>query len=151
MRRHEALLPLTHDHHHALVQVRRLRSAAKGSADERGAAAKGFLEFFYSDTIQHFREEEEVVFPLVVEDESMRTILEGVMVQHLFIHAAVRKLDAECEGGSPDPTTLLGLADTLERHVRFEEKVVFPEIQERVAKEAMDSIELAPRHRTLAG
>lgn len=150
MRRHESLTPLTHDHHHALVQVRRLRAAADGSDDDRRVVAMEFLEFFHSDTIPHFREEEEAVFPLVVEDGDMRGTLERVMMQHLRIHSLVGKLEAECEQASPEPGTLSKLAATLEHHVRFEEKVVFPLIEERAANAALESVLLRPRQRKVA-
>jgi iron-sulfur cluster repair protein YtfE (RIC family) len=145
MRRHDSLIPLTHDHHHALVQAKKLRTAAEGQDEGRLAASKEFLEFFHRDTIQHFREEEEVVFPMVVDEQDLRGTLERVMMDHLHIHALVRRLAAECEGGIPRTETLLELASTLEGHVRLEEKVLFPQIEERAGD--LESISLAQRRR----
>lgn len=34
MRRHDALIPLTHDHHHALAQTRRMRTCAESGDDQ---------------------------------------------------------------------------------------------------------------------
>lgn len=147
MRRHDALIPLTHDHHHALAQVRRLRVAAKAPGDERRAGAKHFLEFFSSDTIAHFREEEEVVLPLVVDAPEIKETLQRVMMQHLEIHARVRKLQSEYEAGAPAAETLLAIAAALERHVRFEEKVVFPLIEMILGRSGLADITLPPRHR----
>ena len=58
MKRDPSLVPLSHDHHHALVQARRLREGA-----EPGAS---FLRFFSEETIRHFCEEEERLFPALV-------------------------------------------------------------------------------------
>lgn len=67
MRRHDALIPLTHDHHHALARARRLRlAAASENGEEQRAAAEEFVEFFEGDSVLHFREEEEILFPLVI-------------------------------------------------------------------------------------
>lgn len=151
MRRHEPLIPLTRDHYHALVQVRRLRAAAEGSEDDRRTAAKQFLDFFHTDTIHHFREEEEVVFPLVVEAHDVREILERVMMEHLYIHALVNKLQAEFEEAVPTRDPLVTLASALENHVRFEEKVVFPLIEQRVGGPALEAVALRPRDRARAG
>jgi iron-sulfur cluster repair protein YtfE (RIC family) len=151
MKRHESLIPLPHDHHHTLVQVRRLRAAVEGSDADRLVAADEFLELFRTDTINHFREEEEVVFPLVVDDGDMRGALEQVMLEHLHVHALVRGLGAQRERGTVEPATLLRLATTLEGHVRFEEKVLFPQLQERVSPEALEGLALAPRERARAG
>ena len=70
MKRHRALIPLSHDHHHALVEARRLRRAA-GGADATGAA-RAFLRFFADESTRHFRDEEERLFPTVVDVEETR-------------------------------------------------------------------------------
>jgi iron-sulfur cluster repair protein YtfE (RIC family) len=148
MRRHDSLIPLTHDHHHALVQVKRLRAAASGSGEQKGAAATGFLSFFHDDTIHHFREEEEVVFPLVVEVDELRDVLERVMMEHLVIHSLVGKLTHEAEASGPTSDTLGRIATTLEDHVRFEERVVFPAIEEHAGGAGLEGVALRPRQRT---
>jgi iron-sulfur cluster repair protein YtfE (RIC family) len=147
MKRHASLIPLTHDHHYALAQVRKLKSAARRTDDDRRSAAKLFLEFFHADTIQHFREEEELVFPLAVEAAEVRGTLERVMMHHLHIHALVHQLHMESEEGDPTSETLARLAATLERHVRFEEKVVFPMIETIVGGSSLDAISLRARVR----
>ena len=45
MKRHPALVALSHDHHHALVEARRLRRAAAAD-NEPAAAAAAFRRFF---------------------------------------------------------------------------------------------------------
>lgn len=45
-RRHEALLPLTHDHHHALAQARRLRELRVDDASGVRRAADDFVNFY---------------------------------------------------------------------------------------------------------
>lgn len=150
MRRHEALIPLTHDHHHALVQVRRLRSAADGAEGARRAAAEGFLEFFHEDTIGHFRDEEEVVFPLVAGVAELREPVDRALAEHVAINVLVRRLAGETNDGAPQAGTLREIAGTLERHVRFEEKELFPLIEERAQHGALEAVHLAPRNRDRA-
>lgn len=146
MKRHSALIPLTHDHHHALTQVRKLRLAAKGTDDDRLGKAKQFLDFFHTDTLKHFREEEEVIFPFVADVAEAREALERVMIQHLQIHSLVHSLKGEVEEGISRPETLLRIAGRLEEHIRFEEKVVFPLIESIVGAD-LGSVTLAPRER----
>ena len=67
MKRHRALIPLSHDHHEALVAARRLRHGA--DAPEPIAAATAFLAFFAASAVPHFREEEELLFPRVADAE----------------------------------------------------------------------------------
>ena len=64
MKRHPALVGLSDDHHHELVQARRLLAAAGGGADDRLEAGAAYVDAFFRDTVEHFRREEETVFPL---------------------------------------------------------------------------------------
>lgn len=129
MKRHDSLIPLTHDHHHALAALRRLRLAADKGAEDRAAQTAEFLEFFRTDTIAHFRVEEEEVFPLIVDAPEANGTLEQVLVEHLRIHAAVRSLREELDGGAPTSGAMTRVASLLENHIRFEEKIVFPIIE----------------------
>ena len=68
MKRHPALIPLSRDHHDGLVQAVRLRrAAADGDASARLAAAREFVEFFRNEERVHLRDEEEELFPLLVD------------------------------------------------------------------------------------
>ena len=148
MKRHEALIPLTHDHHHALAEVRKLRMAAEGAEADRKERSRRFLDFFRDDTLTHFREEEERVFPLVVEFPEARANLARVMLEHLQIHAAVSRLEGELGHGTSSAKAMLGVAGLLESHVRFEEKTLFPQIESLVGGSDLGTIRLSPRNRT---
>jgi hemerythrin-like domain-containing protein len=145
-KRHDSLIPLTHDHHHALAQARRLLLGAEGSPEDRTIAAKGFVAFFETDTLTHFREEEETVFPLVVTQPSAEPILARAMIDHLRLHALVHDLKETLDTGAPSGRTLRRIADLLEKHIRFEEKEVFPMI-ERLSGGVLDDLILAARIR----
>jgi iron-sulfur cluster repair protein YtfE (RIC family) len=95
MKRHPSLIPLSHDHHHALVEARRLRRAAEAGDDERRAAVAEFLRFFSSETIRHFRTEEELVFPLLVgQDGDGSELLVRALLEHQRIHALAARSSA---------------------------------------------------------
>ena len=54
MKRTPELRTLSEDHHHGLVQARRLRRAAEADeAEPAEAAVKGFLDFWQKDTALH--------------------------------------------------------------------------------------------------
>ena len=148
-RRHDRLIPLTHDHHHALAHARRLRIAAEADPGERRAAAVKFVDFFERDAVTHFREEEEVLFPLVVHATEVETFLVRALLEHVRIHALVDRLRREVDGRLVSAEVLLELAAAFEEHIRFEEKVLFP-LVERLAGSSLDGIELAERQRSEA-
>lgn len=149
MRRHDALIPLTHDHHHALARARRLRRAADGEdTAEQLDAAREFLRFFSEHTLLHFREEEEELFPLVVDEEGAPTdLLTRILLEHVRLHRLVHRLEAEVEGAHPTPETLREIGDTLKAHIRTEENELFPAIEGIVADSELQTIRLAERHR----
>ncbi|HSC93180.1 MAG TPA: hemerythrin domain-containing protein [Gaiellaceae bacterium] len=142
MRRHPALVPLSHDHHHELVRARSLRRAAAAAEEERLAAAETFLEFFGSETLRHFRDEEESLFPLLGLDhpEVVRALRE-----HAEIHGEVRRLRALVAGGEVAPEALEGLGRLVETHVRWEERELFELIQEAVPAPRLEALALPER------
>lgn len=146
--RDEALMPLTHDHHHALAAARRLGLAAGADGPERRERAEDFISFFQRDTLQHFREEEEEVFPLIVGETEAAEALKQVMIEHLQIHAVVASLQHELEAGEPTATTMESVATLLQSHIRFEEKVVFPLVETLADRDALGQVALAERDRT---
>ena len=132
MKRHQALIPLSHDHQHALVEAQRLRRAAD-RADDPSGAATAFLRFFRSSSVPHFREEEEAFFPLVIDVEEARDVVVQALLDHQRMYALVTALEA----GSDIRATMRELGELLEAHVRLEERALFPLI-ERVATATLD-------------
>jgi iron-sulfur cluster repair protein YtfE (RIC family) len=144
-RRHDGLMPLTHDHHHALSHARRLRLSAAGDERARLRQAKEFLAFFHSDALEHFREEEEVVFPLGVGDESALPLLGQTVIEHMKIHALVTRLSVEVAAGRVFPESAIELAGALSAHIRREENEVFPLLEEIVPEDKLRAISLRER------
>ena len=148
MKRHDGLIPLTHDHHHALAQARRLERAATGDASERLLQAREFIRFFENDTLAHFREEEERLFPLVIDEEEAQPVLSQAMLEHVGIHRLVNGLRSSVARGDISSASMTCLAQALSVHIHLEEKVLFPMI-ERLVPQELDDVSLRPRVRGL--
>lgn len=148
MKRHEALIPLTHDHHHALAAAKRLDQAAAAGGTELESEARSFLDFFEADTIGHFREEEEMIFPLAIDDDEARPVLTDLLLEHVQLHALVGALRSEVAAGEVSSETPSRISSLLQSHIRQEEKVFFP-LVEKTASGDLASIQLAPRNRTV--
>ena len=133
MKRHPALVPLSHDHHHALVAAGRLRRAV--DAPDAAAAATAFLRFFAAETIRHFREEEELLFPSVIEFEETREVLVQALLEHQRLHALTARLQQLVTTGGQVEDVMRELGELLEAHVRLEERRLFP-LSERLLEDA---------------
>jgi hemerythrin-like domain-containing protein len=140
MKRHQALISLSHDHHVALVAARRLRRGA--DAPDPDAAVMAFLGFFVASAVPHSREEEELLFPYVAGDEAARELVVQALLEHQRLHAGAAELrglvardDSRDIGGA-----MRNLATLLEAHVRFEERQLFPLIEELLSEEVLTTL-----------
>jgi mannose-6-phosphate isomerase-like protein (cupin superfamily) len=145
MKRHSSLIPLSHDHHHALVQARRLRRAAGGDLTARRAAAASFLRFFSDESVRHFRQEEERLFPALVDVASGEELLVKALLDHQRLRALVARLDQNLSRSATDAPLMRELADQLENHIRLEERRLFP-LMEELVPEALGRLDLAGPH-----
>jgi mannose-6-phosphate isomerase-like protein (cupin superfamily) len=142
MPRHPSLVPLSHDHHHGLVVARRLRRAV--SEDERRRAAEAFVHFIDGEGGDHFREEEDLLFPLVVAslDESPE-LVERAALDHIHLRtAAVRLRRAQ---SPPDAEVLRALGTRLDAHIRLEERALFPLAELVVPESELRALSFAER------
>ena len=146
MKRTPELRTLSEDHHHGLVQARRLRKAAEADeADSAEAAVKGFLDFWQKETALHFRKEEEVLLPIMARyggDLSREPLVEMIQ-DHAHIRGLVMQLSDEAIGGNVRQETLHEIGKHLQAHIRLEERVVFPFVEESLSETALT--ELAAR------
>ncbi|MGE5303332.1 MAG: hemerythrin domain-containing protein [Alphaproteobacteria bacterium] len=126
--RHPSLVPLSHDHHHGLALALRCRKQALGQLKPMGVEglrerAREFREFFTQNLVSHFRAEEEVLFPQLSARVAESTeIIASLLREHEHIRSAMRDLDAE-RGLAK---LVFDLGDLLERHIRKEERELFP-------------------------
>lgn len=145
-RRHDSLIPLTHDHHHALAQARRLNDlAALEDETQRRNAANDFVNFYLGRALRHFREEEELFFAPLVDDPTARELVVRAVSDHLRLHSMVRRVKRQLTDGEVDPQLLSQIADLLTEHVRFEEQELFPLVEERVPEEELVDLASAGR------
>lgn len=124
MKRSDALVRLSRDHHHGLVVAQRLRRATVETA---AAARSAFLEYWTTDGHDHFRAEEEVLLPAFARYEPPTN---DAVVRVLTDHVDLRRRAADVAIDDP-PTCddLHALGDRLRDHIRHEERVLFPLIE----------------------
>ena len=129
VRRLAALAPFSEVHQHELVHARRLVRAADAAPEERLAAADAYVQTFFAQTVEHFRREEEELFPLYALHAGSTPTLERVLAEHMQLHGLVRALRTHVAAGEATPNELRALGSLLSDHVRIEERELFDEIQ----------------------
>jgi iron-sulfur cluster repair protein YtfE (RIC family) len=132
--RHPSLIPLSHDHHHGLALSLRCRKQALGQIKPTGTAglrerAKEFLSFYATNLVAHFRAEEEVLFPLLGHAAPASS---RIIDELLSDHEQIRQGVAQLENGTDLAKLLFDLGDLLERHIRKEERELFPLFEQHV-------------------
>jgi iron-sulfur cluster repair protein YtfE (RIC family) len=142
MKRHPSLRKFSDDHHQGLVNSRRLRSAASGEGASSADTARDFLEFWQRDTSRHFRKEEEVLLPVLARyggDLNEQPLLQ-MLAQHALIRGLTMQLSDELKQDKIREDTLQNLGETLEAHIRLEEREVFPLIEETLPEHALQEV-----------
>ena len=127
-KRHPTLIPLSQDHHHALALALRCRKQGLGQIKPMGVEglrerAREFLGLYARELISHFRAEEEILFPrLRAQVPGSDQLIDELLRDHESIRRAIPKLEAGTSLGK----LIFDLGDLLERHIRREERELFP-------------------------
>lgn len=130
LKRHKALQPLSREHHHGLLLSWKIRTGfSKNIEPERIRVYADW--FFENHLIPHFEVEETHIFTILETNDKL-------IKKALADHRRIKRLFAETED---DAKTLSKIEETLEQHIRFEERVLFPEIQQVATEAQMALIE----------
>ena len=140
-----ALVPLSRDHHEALVQALLLQRGAG-----RPPAAPAFLDFHRAELEGHMADEEDVVLPAAesVDPAGAARIRE----EHGEMRRLAAALEAATAAGEEIAAIMEDLARLLHDHVRYEERVFFMALQAALPADALESMGAAlEAHRAARG
>jgi hemerythrin-like domain-containing protein len=97
---------------------------------------KKFVKYFWAHFFSgHFKEEEEILFASV-KDQEVQKALED----HRKIKFFVDKIKISGKGN--EQKVMLDLADTLDDHILFEERILFPHLQKKLSDDQLEKIEM---------
>lgn len=136
MKRDPALASLSRDHHQALFVAQKLRRANLQTA----AQAQAALGSYWRDHgREHFRLEEEVLFPAYAGfGDAHHPLLARALCDHVAIRRAVA---AALRPGPPASVEALHeLGRALDDHVRLEERELFPVIEAALPPEELSAV-----------
>jgi iron-sulfur cluster repair protein YtfE (RIC family) len=140
MKRGPSLISLSREHHSALILSRLLQKNAplyKNLPVDTEGKATYASQFFDDELIRHFKNEEEVFAMAAAGSECVQLVVKEIIREHEELGKMFRGIKE-----SPDLTNHLDtLGKHLEFHIRKEERVLFPMIEDTCTKETLTAIE----------
>ncbi len=131
MKRNEHIVKLTKDHHFTLLLCWKIRNGLKFEVEP--GRIKKYVEYFWQHHMQpHFMEEETILFASVKDAEVQKALDE-----HAQIAEQIKALNAIADNAVDQLSTL---ADTVDNHVRYEERELFPHLENVLTTEQLDNI-----------
>ncbi|MAU16955.1 MAG: cation-binding protein [Muricauda sp.] len=130
IKRHSALQGVSREHHHGLLLCWKIRTGlSKNIPPER---IKAYVDWFYETyLVPHFDMEETYIFPILGKD-------------HPWIRKAFadhRRLNRLFTTPTANMKTLGQIEETLEQHIRFEERQLFNHVQQVASATQLEIIE----------
>lgn len=127
MKRNENLVPLSRDHHFGLLCCWKIKQGIKkGASYER---IKNYINYFWQENlIKHF----EIEDIILSETSNFQIQMEN---EHREIHKLINTINQ-----SEDIALLATFAEALQSHIRFEERVFFPHLEEHISEKEMMKI-----------
>ncbi len=132
IKRNEHIVKLSQDHHASLLFCWKIRQGIKHHVDAERIIK--YVRYFWKTHFSiHFKEEEEILFAPISDPMIDKAIQD---------HKAVRQMIIDLDAGDSMQSAekLSKLADAVDNHVRYEERILFPHIETVLSPEQLESI-----------
>jgi iron-sulfur cluster repair protein YtfE (RIC family) len=132
-KRHPALVPLARDHYHGLLLAVRLQQGEQALlhlwSHDPLWQARYVTSFYDEELAHHFSVEETNLFPLVRNQlPSTRPVISELVTEHAAISRAVESFRRPDSANLREDLAAFG--KLLESHIRKEDRILFPMIEE---------------------
>lgn len=130
LKRDPKLQPISREHHHTLLLCWKIRKGFSRNIEiER---IKKYSDWFFEVHIQpHFEVEEKYIFPVLGKENEL-------VKKALSEHRRLKRLFNETENIE---ASLSLIEEELDAHIRFEERVLFTEVQKAATQKQLKEIE----------
>ncbi|MBS1650958.1 MAG: hypothetical protein JSU07_03015 [Bacteroidetes bacterium] len=141
IKRNKALLKFSQEHHFGLLLCWKIRQGIKNNIALL-RIANYIIYFFENDLKKHFEEEEKNVFSKFSINDAKKIQAEN---EHKYIYSLIHSI--KTENYSTD--TLIDFANTLEKHIRFEERDFFNYIQQNLPQSELEKLAVLHTHKAI--
>ena len=125
-------MPLSQDHYEGLLIAERIRRGLSKKASPE-VIAEYVAHFWKSHLATHFQQEEALLLPLIAEMEEA-TLAKRLVDEHRLIRELVTLARDDARERAQ---RLLELSRLIKAHIRFEERVLFPALEEQIPEETL--------------
>jgi len=125
MLRDKNLIPLSHQHQHALAMCVRLDRALQAGDVDIEAWQAEIQQQFEQEIVFHFAAEEKELFPAAAQFPNLAGLVQELLSEHM----ALREFFGRAASRSFEPQSLQVFIETLAQHIRKEERQLFEGLQ----------------------
>jgi hypothetical protein len=125
MLRDPSLIPLSHQHQHALALCVRIERGVREGDDLRPWQAE-IKQLFQQEIAIHFAAEEKLIFPAAARFPELAGLVGELRAEHASLRQQLSR------PGELDAASLRGLGQRLSNHIRSEERQLFEGMQQRM-------------------
>jgi len=125
MLRDKNLVPLSHQHQHALALCVRLDRAMQAGDIDREAWQSEIQQHFEQEIGVHFAAEEKELFPVAARLPDLHELVEELLAEH----AVLREFFSRATARTLEAPGLQDFVEKLARHIRKEERQLFEQMQ----------------------
>lgn len=133
MKRHESIAALSREHHFGLLFCWKIRQGIKKmTLPER---MRPYVQYFLDNHLKpHFEEEENLLFSVLPNDD----LVEQAKAEHLHILSLAFAISDKEHLTTTDQFNIL--ADAIDNHIRFEERILFPHFEKELTDDALATL-----------
>jgi iron-sulfur cluster repair protein YtfE (RIC family) len=136
MLRDKNLIPLSHQHQHALALCVRIERASPIPEINLPAWQDEIVLLFRAEIGCHFAAEEEFVFPAARQFEELIPLVDELSADH----ASLREMFSRAQAERLSADEVLALAQRLSTHIRKEERQLFERMQALMTGEDLSAL-----------
>lgn len=133
MLRDKNLIPLSHQHQHALALCVRIERASPIAQSDLPVWQAEITQLFQTEIAIHFAAEEQVLFPAAAAYQELISLVTDLLSDH----AALRESFARAEGQTVSVDDVSALAQRLATHIRKEERLLFERMQQLMKEQEL--------------
>jgi hemerythrin-like domain-containing protein len=132
IKRNENIVKLSQDHHASLMFCWKLRQGVKYEVPVQRMIK--YVQYFWEHHFSiHFKEEEEFLFASLNDDK-----IQKALDDHQKIKTFINEIN---NTGSESPLDIIWeLADMVDEHVRYEERILFPHLESALTQNELENI-----------